>query len=116
MAYLPELGGNRVLPLDDSFADFQLVVHPLVIGLGVPIKVHSKLFHFSEYHPPEPLLDMVKPTYKWSAYISYAISNHALYFPEINDQHNLVLGKYLDISSNSTVISGLPFYVHSVLP
>ena len=70
--------------------------------------MNSKLFHFSEYHPPEPLLDMVKPTYKWSAYISYAISNHALYFPEINDQHNLVLDKYLD--------SDFPFYVQYVLP
>ena len=59
---------------------------------------------------------MVKQTHNWPAYMTYAISNHALYFPEINDQHNLVLGKYLDISSNSTVISGLPFYVQHVLP
>ena len=44
MAYLPELGGNRVLPLDDSFADFQLLVHHLVVDLGLPIKVKGKLF------------------------------------------------------------------------
>ena len=54
------MDGNRVQPLDEHFADFQFIVHHLLIDLGMPMNMINTLFHFGQGQPFQPLSDLVK--------------------------------------------------------